>query len=404
MNAEPRVFKINTLRKMAEKYASETRTSDEIFKEDVSEILDKETKFQIENGEIVIEEVKGKPRTGKSTVGIERAMFIDKVLKDCGKKDKKKKFGMRNIARDDQEYSVLMSNPNLMNDVILTDEQNELEKGGENATTEQQLKDVYSDVQAGRYIHRVSCSPEKEIDCNSDILLETVGIDSKEMITHVRVYYRISNAQTKYWQPVGYANISVKELISNWENNVKKVFFKEKKTAKDKEFIKKQEKEDFYVEYMIKKYEKMDLLLVHKILRPRELRYAEAVLNVVNALSGLTKVMTMDDKVIKNYMEIEFKKLGLAFSIVGIKLSSDRASGIIGTYRSYWRTEGKKHAIINELKERGDTEKRIKEIEKGYDENLRDLQKLIDVQIAELKRYMEINRKYNKHLTLEEEK
>ena len=399
MIQEVKTFKINTLRKIAEQYASETRTSDEIFKQDVTKTLEGEIRYQIRNGEIVICEVKGKPRTGKSTVAIYVSRdWIDDELKRCGKKDKKKEFSMMNIARDDQEYSVLMSNPDLMNDVILTDEQNELEQGGENASTEQQLKDVYSDVQAGRYIHRVSCSPEKEIDSNSDILLETVGFDKDKMITHTRVYYRINNAQNKYWQPIGYANICVKELIQNWEKNVKATFLKGEKTEKDKKFIKEESKRDFYVEYMIKKYEKMDLLLKHKIMRPRELRYAEAMLNVVKRFSGLTKVMPIDDKVIKNYLEIEFRKLGIAFSIVGIKLSADRVCGVINLYRSYWRTEGKKSKVLKELGGKGEQDERKKIIEKEYDKLLEELKVAIKTQEEELERYVDLNKRYNEHL------
>ena len=84
-----------------------------------------------------------------------------------------------------------------MNDIILTDEQNELEKGGENATTEQQLRSVFSDVQAGRYIHRISVSPDEIIDGNSDIWVETIGIDEEKMITHCRVYYLPTQHQKK---------------------------------------------------------------------------------------------------------------------------------------------------------------------------------------------------------------
>ena len=62
---EQQIFNINTLRKKAEKYASEVRTNEEIFKEDITKLLENEVRYQIRNEEIVIIEVKGKPRTSK---------------------------------------------------------------------------------------------------------------------------------------------------------------------------------------------------------------------------------------------------------------------------------------------------------------------------------------------------
>ena len=42
------------------------------------------------------------------------------------KKREKGKFGIKNIARDQQEYSKIMRDPDIQNTVILTDEMNEL--------------------------------------------------------------------------------------------------------------------------------------------------------------------------------------------------------------------------------------------------------------------------------------
>lgn len=394
-----KIFKINALRDRAEKFARELTKNEEIFKEDISKLVEAEERYQIRNGEIVIEEIHAKPRLGKSTLAIYRAKYIiDDELKKCGKKDKKIKFGMRNIARDDQEYSKIMRKPDWMNDVIVTDEQNELERGGENSSVEQQLKNVFSDVQAGRYIHRICVSPESEIDRNSDILLEVVGTDTKDMITHCRCYYRISNAQNKYWQPIGHVNVCVKDLIWNWEKNVKKVFFKKEKTKEDIEYLKKQCKEDFYVEYIIKKYEKMELLIKEHVLRPRELDYAEVVLNVINKLYKLTKIMTVDEKLIKNYIEIEFRKLGLVASMVGIKLATDRVNGIIGLYRSVWKTEAKMMTVVKKMKEKDENQGKINNIEIEYENILKELNNAIKIQIDELERYKMINEKYNEHL------
>jgi len=68
--SSPTTFKINTLRKRAERFAGEVKSNEDIFKEDISRLLEAEIRYQVRNGEIVIIEVKGKPRTGKSTAGL----------------------------------------------------------------------------------------------------------------------------------------------------------------------------------------------------------------------------------------------------------------------------------------------------------------------------------------------
>ncbi len=385
------IFKINSLRKLAEKYAGEIKANEEIFKEDVTELLEKEIRYQIRNGEIVIAEIKGKPRTGKSTVGIVIAKdWIDDELKVCKKKERGVEFGMRNIARDEQEYSEKMSEGDLMNDVILTDEQNELEKGGENATTEQQLKSVFSDVQAGRYIHRVSVSPEQVIDYNSDIWIETVGIDSRLMITHCRVYYRINNAQTRFWQPIGYANIYVGELIKNWEKNIKEMFLKTRKTEKDINVIKGWGKKDFYCLYMIKKYQKMELITKYNILRPRDLPFAKVIIEVIESLKDMTKYMPVDVDLVKNYVEMGIRKHKLRASIIGKKLVTDRANGVIKVFRAWHRMERQERSLLEDLETKGEKERVRKQYEKIYE----GFEDVIKKQMDEFNLYVRVYREY----------
>lgn len=385
------IFKINSLRKLAEKYAGEVRANEEIFKEDITGLLEEEIRYQVKNGEIVITEIKGKPRTGKSTVGIAIAKdWIDDELKKCKKKEKGIEFGMKNIARDEQEYSEKMSEGDLMNDVILTDEQNELEKGGENATTEQQLKSVFSDVQAGRYIHRVSVSPEQVIDYNSDIWIETVGIDSKLMITHCRVYYRINNAQTRFWQPIGYANIYVGKLIKNWEENIKDMFLKTRKTKGDMKKIESWGKKDFYCLYMIKKYQKMELITKYNILRPRDLPFAKVIIEVIQSLKNMTRYMTVDVDLVKNYVEMGIRKHKLRASIIGKKLVTDRANGVIKVYRAWHKMEKQERNLLGDAETKQEKER----IRKQYDEIYKGFEDVVKKQIDEFNLYVRVHGEY----------
>ena len=201
----------------------------------------------------------------------------------------------------------------------------------------------------------------------------------------------------KYWQPIGHANIYVGNVIKNWEKNVKQVFLKKRKTEAEERFIRKEAKEDFYVEYAIKKYEKMELITKEGVLRPRELDYAEAVLNVINNLKGLTKAMNVDMTTIKSYVEIEFRNLKLVGSIIGIKMASDRVMGVLNLHKAKWKTEGKKVAIVLELEEAGESRKRIEAIRIEYDKVINDIEKAIEMQMKELEKYKAIKERYNQH-------
>lgn len=93
MEQERKIFKINSLRKLAEQYSQEMTLNSDIWKVDVSNLIEAEVRFQIRNGEIVLIGVHSKPRLGKSTLGITVGeCWIDDELKNCGKKDKRIKF------------------------------------------------------------------------------------------------------------------------------------------------------------------------------------------------------------------------------------------------------------------------------------------------------------------------
>ena len=138
----------------------------------------KEIEEEIKNDEIINIQILGKPRMTKTTVAIHIGQQIFNLLIKHGKRTDGK-FGMENIARDKQEYSKIMTKEGTFATVIVTDESNELEETGENVTIEKALNNVFSNVQAGRYVHRASCSPREVIDPNADIILEVISADRK---------------------------------------------------------------------------------------------------------------------------------------------------------------------------------------------------------------------------------
>ena len=223
----------------------EHATSDEeIRKIDMTDEFWREIDEEIRNDELIDININAKVRVGKSTVGIALGKKIFNKLKKFDKRERNDKFSMKNIARDQQEYSKVMRDPETKNTVIVTDEINELEGTGENVTIEKALLNDFSNIQAGRYVHRISCSPKGVADPNADIFLEIISINRKSKVTHAHLYYNMFKGGVEYMQLLGYVNIDVSSLIDTWEDKVKKSFLKDKKSKKDLEKTKEEMKEE----------------------------------------------------------------------------------------------------------------------------------------------------------------
>lgn len=205
-------FKTNKFYFYANEYMSKATSDEDIASLDMTEEFWDEIEQEIEHDELVDININAKVRIGKSTTGIFIAKELFERMCKIKKLKGKKPFGMRNIARDQQEYSKKMRDPELSFDVIVTDEINELEETGENVTVEKALLNVFSDVQAGRYVHRVSCSPKGVADPNADVFLEIISVDKKRRITHAHLYYRMFRGGSEYMQLLGYVNFNVGTL------------------------------------------------------------------------------------------------------------------------------------------------------------------------------------------------
>jgi len=327
----------NILQKMAEEIVRYTIPIEEVVKFNLSETILREIKREIKNKEIVKIQINAKPRLSKSTVGIAIAQYMDFVLKDLGQKDEKIEFGMRNIARDQNEKMKKLRNPDLMFDVIITDENNSSESTGENATVEEAQRKTVSDVQAGRYIHEINICPEGSMDHNTDIKIE---IRNKENgLSHTRIYYHLKSMSYYGWVMVGIADFDVRSLIKNWLN-VEPRFMKylKDKNGKDKEYIEYWSKRDFYVEYMCKKYEKMELMNKHGIMHARDLDYGEMRQIIVDRLKPLAELPIISLQRLKNNVsakiESEFKQRKMPLSILGKQEETNRVMGYLELYRS----------------------------------------------------------------------
>jgi len=385
---EQPLFKTNRFFSLAEEYRIYGTSDVEIALIDMTDEFWKEIEIEIRDEELVDIQLNAKVRMSKSSTGI----YIGKRLFELMIKHKKReggKFGINNIARDQQEYSRIMRNPLSRNTVIVTDEMNELEQTGENVTIEKALNNVFSNVQAGRYVHRVCCSPRETIDVNADVFLEVISVDRRKKITHCYLYYNVFKGGQTYKQLLGHVNFYLGDLIKNWLK-IKNLFNKENKTESDKNKIEEMRKKDFYVEYMIRKYEKMELITKEGILRPRLLEYANVILNVEEKLRELAKLNVLVKDTVKNYIKMYCRKGGIPTSIIGEELMTQEVIGIL----SLWKNLNKINKDIKRLIEKENFGKEDKEKVQIMKDISIELLNTIHAQLEELRRYREINEKY----------
>lgn len=400
MMTKNRKFKQNTFMKLANEYRRNMTDEAEIEKIDMTDIYFKETEIMIKEGELVIIQINAKVRGAKSTTAIAEGERVFSLLKKYKQRKKTDVFGMNNIARDDQEHSKLMRNPDTMFTVIVTDESNDLEGTGENTTTERALKNVFSNVQASRYVHRINCSPQDIIDPNTDIILEIVAVDRINKINHCNLFYRYFIGGEEVRQYLGYVNIYVGNLIANWLH-VSKRFLKPNQTKADKAYIEKWRKKDYYIDYMVKKHEKMELITKEGIFRPRLLDYATVILKVIDKLEPLAKMTSLlNHNIVRNYVKMAMRQAKIPTSIVGEELATREVMGIMDLHKGYWKLQkdlNKAYANMEKAESDADLKKAKARIDQTK-QMVNEMSNAIDIQMNELKKYEKINRKYNEHL------
>lgn len=390
--------KVNALYYYANKYRQKPIEEAEIEAIDMTEVFWKEIETMIKEGEIIILNINGKPRTGKSTVGFSIGDSIFNYLIKYKFKDKKEKFGLRNIARDQQEKSVMMRDDKTQFTVIVTDESNELEKTGENVTVEMAFMKLVSDVMASRYVHGVSISPNEVIDPNADILIEVKTRDVKDKKNFCKLFYRYFEGGNQYIQLLGHIIIDVEKIVKVWEN-VKPVFYRPNRTEKEEQYINDMRRIDWYTEYVIKKHEKMDLITKEGIFKPRVLQYAGIILDVCNELMDITQYTNLSKDMIKNFIKMKARKYKIPLSVLGEELITREVSGVLEAQKGISKTQYQIDKLEKQY-EKGDvttiiyevTKKKLYEIKAKHRE-------LVNLQIEELKRFELLKKKYETILT-----
>lgn len=300
---------LSNLEYLGRKYANKLIPTEEIEKNNITNELLDDIEYAIKNKRLINIQIIGTVVKGKSTV---MATLVNKVNKMLNKK-----MNISKICTDQIEFSRKTNNKE--NDICYgIDEWNSLSTGGLNSSTEQQYLDWFSDVCAQRFIHRISCSPKKVIDQNSDTILEILERNNQKKYTRCLVYHRLSGINN-ITQLVGYADINVKETI----------------------------KQKWYEQYRQKKFKKMELINEHGSRDDRDREFAELVIALYEALEPLAEQTLVGVDIISGHIEVEREKRQLSI-YTGLDLEK-KIHGILRLRTQISRTEKTIKKIVNTI-------------------------------------------------------
>jgi len=340
MNENKTEIGIDKLKFLFTKARAKLLTEDEALQNNLTQVFWETLKDKIEHGELINIGVRGEVRTGKSTVAIKIAWELNKFLEKVGKNQDISTKMYKYIFSDQTEF-LRFINSEIFNVAITIDEFNRMASTGLNATTEEALFDYYSDVFAGKYIHRISCSPDVITDKNANIILDTIGKDEKKGIVRCKLMYR--DIVSKSSIILGYVDIYVGDLIETWEKETKPIFFKRPHELKDKKDINELRNSDFYSRYQIKKYDRMDLLEKHGVRDIREPEYASIILDTLKELQDLAKIGKISHEIILTTVDEIRRRNKRIYSILALNEISTKARAILSVYSEINKLAKKKY-------------------------------------------------------------
>jgi hypothetical protein len=382
-------FTLNLFEKLAIDNANNLEESKKIFEEvDLSPIFWDGIDFVIKNGELVNLQINAQVRKGKSTLGCELGDGIIEKLVKYNHKPKGYTMNINNIVRSQQEYSDVMKRGNLANDFILIDEFDAMDDTGENSSVEQRLREKMSDIFAGLYVHKVSCSPTDVVDKNADLFIEVIATNKERRETLTHIYFNLMQNGVRTKIPIGRCVFSVAKVISRWVE-IQGIFIKNyemnnakelgeilsendlKQLNKDNNLIESIRKEDYYVDYMVRKYFKMKLTTKEGIYNSRDLDNAEIILDVVLENKEMAMYTdSFDINMVKAYVDIVARRNKMVLSLIGKKEIIDKSMGILLQYKAFKKNR----------KQLDTEERKFKALSKDYDKEIKQAEsKLLDL-------------------------
>ena len=261
---------------------------------DITGLFFAELENKIRNGEKINIQLNANVRSGKSITAMAITKYVNEVL--IGKK-----MDLKLICADHLDFMRKVKDPNVENVCYEIDEFNPMASVGLNATTEAKVWEHFSEVQANRLIHTISCSPRGITDKLAEIIIEPRYADRVNKRNNCIVKYRSVEGFGTDYKIIGHIWVDVKDIL----------------------------KAKWYQAYLIKKDAKMDLFVKNNIKDVREIESAEIILDVFKKLKPFSKYMKITRDYISSYAQAEITKKQQQLSFFGINDIISKVKGLL---------------------------------------------------------------------------
>lgn len=313
---------MNSLEAQALHYAGSGWSEEEILRDNnITHLLEDELKRMVKDKELITIAIIGKTVKGKSTLMGEWVRRINNWLKI--------ETGLQHIASDQLEFSrktkAAGNEEWLKNCAVGIDEYNRMSETDYGSSTERAYFDYIGQVQAQRFIHRISCAPDIIYDEQADIIFNVLNKDVQKKETWFEVYYRFIKPSGKITQLIGYAKTNVEATLES----------------------------DYWKDYVQRKFLRMELMSAKGIKDIRDMEWAETTLELYNRLKGQAGLMRINKDVVRSHYNIVIKeKVQFSSILLTEKLTAD-VTGLLGQEAAIYSTKRQLETAIS-MQEKND--------------------------------------------------
>lgn len=300
-------------------------------KADITDLFYLELENKVRNGEKINIQLNANVRAGKSITAMAITKYINEEL--IGKN-----MNLALICADHLDFMRRIRNIDVENVCYEIDEFNPMASVGLNATTEAKVWEHFSEIQANRLIHTISCSPRGITDKLAEVIVEPRYADKINGKNNCIVKYRSVEGFGADYKIIGHIWVDVKPIL----------------------------KAKWYQAYLIKKDAKIDLFAKNNIKDIREIESAEIILDVFKQLKIITKYMKITRDYISSYVQAEITKKQQQLSFFGINDIVAKVKGLLEQINALNDIENEISAFNNYAKNKDITQLKEMQIAKAH--------------------------------------
>lgn len=294
----------------------------------------------IDRRKLIVVAIRGRVRSGKSTAAIAVMKYVNEYIVSIRLNPDATKAMWKYIFSDQTEFLRFINEP-IRNVCIDIDEFNRMARTGYNATTEEALYEHYSDVFAGKYIHRVTASPSTITDRNTEVILDVIEENQEARVVHCKLIYR--DIITNNYMTLGRVDVYVGDLITHWiDDGVRDlVETKPHLTPEEERTVQYWKEHDFYCRYQVKKYARMALMDTHGVKDIRDLEFSLPVLITLQHLQEPAKTKRISMSTIRLEVDNVCRAQKRIYNILTTHEIADRVKGLIDVFHEICKDEAR---------------------------------------------------------------